>query len=168
MQNTQVIESWKPKTPQEVPRSKKDENINQIYDCEESERKSEIQTTRPTTKYEEKRTRPEDCIRVNTALPGRRRLLVSRQGHNPDKFIFDNQMSRGQACPTVVQCPTGSVSPRAPSRFIVRRHSLSQLHRKEVQNQNNKFISSTGDHIHNGLTKTLPSIKEPYSIRGRF
>ena len=107
-------------------------------------------------------------FRVNTALPGRRRLLVSRQGHNPDKFIFDNQMSRGQACPTVVQCPTGSVSPRAPSRFIVRRHSLSQLHRKEVQNQNNKFISSTGDHIHNGLTKTLPSIKEPYSIRGRF
>merc|ERR1712179_63975 len=119
MQNTQVIESWKPKTPQEVPRSKKDENINQIYDCEESERKSEIQTTRPTTKYEEKRTRPEDCIRVNTALPGRRRLLVSRQGHNPDKFIFDNSMSRGQ-------CPTGSASPRAPSRFIVRRHSLSK------------------------------------------
>ena len=66
MQNTQVIESWKPKTPREVPRSKKDENINQIYDCEESERKSEIQTTRPTTKYEEKRTRPEDCIRYCT------------------------------------------------------------------------------------------------------
>ena len=66
MQNTQVIESWKPKTPREAPRSKKDENINQIYDCEESERKSEIQTTRPTTKYEEKRTRPEDCIRYTT------------------------------------------------------------------------------------------------------
>ena len=63
MQNTQVIESWKPKTPREAPRSKKDENINQIYDCEESERKSESQPTRPTTKYEKTRTRPEDCIR---------------------------------------------------------------------------------------------------------
>ena len=84
-------------------------------------------------------------FRVNTALPRRRRMLVSRQGHNPEKIHIGNNLEK----------QAGTVP-----RFIIRRHSLAKLHEKHEKKRNRQFISDTGDTIHNGLTKTLPAIRE--------
>ena len=82
---------------------------------------------------------------VNTALPRRRRMLVSRQGHNPEKIHIGSNLEK---------------QTNAVPRFIIRRHSLAHMHRNYEKKPRRPPISDTGDTIHSGLTKTLPAIRE--------
>ena len=72
-------------------------------------------------------------------------MLVSRQGHNPEKIHIGSNLEK---------------KTNAVPRFIIRRHSLAHLHRKYEKKPFRPPISDTGDTIHSGLTKTLPAIRE--------